>query len=218
MRGITHDHDPSHPADRVHQHRPHDHPLQLADPAHRRAGDGGSRRPVRRVVWLDPGPRHRHVRALRPAVAAAGLAGAALRPQDPDDRVLPGHGRWPDRRRSRSFPHDAGRRPGVRRRFRRDLSPDRDDNADRGRRRQTRPLHRRERRVRQPGGRAGPGRNRLPGQRRRLARRLHRPRRVLRRRRALVDAHAARSGQLACQPPARSRRSPAIWCAEPCWC
>src|SRR5277367_3998551 len=92
------------PPDRVHQHRPHDHPLQLADPAYRRAGDGGSRRPVRLVVWPDPGPRHRHVRALRPAVAAAGLAGATLRPQDPDDRVLPGHRSWPDRRRSRSFP------------------------------------------------------------------------------------------------------------------
>src|SRR5271156_1892404 len=51
------------------------------------------------------------------------------------------------------------------------------------------------------GGRVGPGRNRLPGQRRRLARRLHRTRSVLRRRGVAVDAHPARSRQLACQPP-----------------
>src|SRR5271169_4897551 len=79
IRGIPH-HDPNPPADRVHQYRSHDHPLQLGDPAHRRAGNGGSRRPVRLVVWPDPGPCHRHVRVLRPAVAAAELAGAALRP------------------------------------------------------------------------------------------------------------------------------------------
>src|SRR5271156_7029079 len=75
----------------------------------------------------------RHVRVLRPAVAAAGLAGATLRPQDPDDRVLPGRRRWSDRRRSRSFSHHAGHCPGIRRRFRRDLPPNRDDNAGGGR-------------------------------------------------------------------------------------
>ena len=37
------------------------------------------------VVWPDPRSRHRHVRALRPAVAAAGLAGAAPGPQDVND-------------------------------------------------------------------------------------------------------------------------------------
>ena len=108
---------------------------------------------------------------------------------------------------------------GLRRRFRRDLPPDRDDDAGGGRRRQTRPLHRRERRVRQPGRRIGPGRNRLPGQRRGLARRLHRARPALRRRRVCCGC-ARRSARpsASCQPAARSRRSRAIWSAERCWC
>ncbi len=47
----------------------------------------------------DPGAGDGHVRAVRAAVAAAGLAGAALRTQGADDRVLLRHRRQPDRRR-----------------------------------------------------------------------------------------------------------------------
>ena len=102
-----------------------------------------------------------------------------------------------------TFAGDAGGRPGLRRRVRRDLPPDRHDDAGRGRRRQTWPLDRGERRVRQP--RRGPGacRDRLPRQRDRLARRLCRARAALRRRRSALDAHAPR----ACQRP---RQRPAV--------
>ena len=48
--------------------------------------------PFGEFVRPDPGAGDRHVRALRPAVAAAGLAGAAVRPQGADDGFFLGTG------------------------------------------------------------------------------------------------------------------------------